>query len=65
MPASGAMSKSLRSNWDIAVASSALLLIVGGVAAPHIKRLIGKQREAELGDGARLPERAPEQLLHA
>jgi len=64
MPASGAM-KSLRSNWDIALTSSALLLIVGGLAAPHIKRLVGKQREAELGDGRRLPERAPEQLLHA
>ena len=27
-------------NWDIALASSALLLIVGGMAAPHVRRLI-------------------------
>jgi hypothetical protein len=27
-------------NWDIAIASSALLLIVGGIAAPHVRRLI-------------------------
>ena len=65
MPASGAMSKSLRSNWDIALASTALLVIVGGLAAPHLERLVGKQREAELGDRRRLPQRAPEQLLHA
>ncbi len=26
-------------NWDIAIASSALLLIVGGIAAPHVRRL--------------------------
>jgi hypothetical protein len=32
--------RSLAKNWDIAVTSSALLLIVGGIAAPHIKRLI-------------------------
>ena len=56
MPASGAMSKSLRSNWDIVVASSALLLIVGGLAAPHIRRLAGKQREGQLGDRRRLAE---------
>ncbi len=59
------MRKSLASNWDIVVTSSALLVIVGGVAAPHVKRLVRKQREAELGDRGRLPERAPEQLLHA
>jgi hypothetical protein len=28
-------------NWDIAIASSALLLIVGGMAAPHVRRLLG------------------------
>jgi hypothetical protein len=27
-------------NWDIAIASSALLLIVGGLAAPHVRRLL-------------------------
>ena len=26
-------------NWDLAIASSALLLIVGGLAAPHVRRL--------------------------
>jgi hypothetical protein len=26
-------------NWDIALASSALLLIVGGITAPHLRRL--------------------------
>ena len=65
MPASGAMRKSLASNWDLVVASTALLVIVGGLAAPHVKRLVSQQREAELGDRGRLPERAPEQLLHA
>lgn len=47
--------RSLASNWDYALTSSALLVIVGGLAAPHIKRLVGKQREAELGDRGRLP----------
>jgi hypothetical protein len=28
-------------NWDIAIAGSALLLIVGGIAAPHLRRLLG------------------------
>jgi hypothetical protein len=32
--------RGLASNWDIALTSSALLLIVGGIAAPHIRRLI-------------------------
>ena len=32
--------RSLARNWDIAVTSSALLLIVGGLAAPHIRRLL-------------------------
>jgi hypothetical protein len=27
-------------NWDIAIASSALLLIVGGITAPHVRRLL-------------------------
>ena len=31
--------RGLATNWDLAVTSSALLVIVGGIAAPHIKRL--------------------------
>ncbi len=30
--------RSLASNWDLAVTSGALLLIVGSLAAPHIRR---------------------------
>jgi len=59
------MRKSLASNWTLVVASAALTVIVGGLAAPHVKRLFSQQREAELGDRGGLPERAPEQLLHA
>lgn len=51
--------RSLASNWDLALTSSALLVIVGGMAAPHLKRLVGKRRDAEP------PVRAPEPLLHA
>jgi hypothetical protein len=36
----GMNSRSITKNWDLAVASSALLLIVGGLAAPHIRRLL-------------------------
>jgi hypothetical protein len=70
--------RGLASNWDLALTSSALLLIVGGLAAPHIRRLIardgdnaapdglgGGQREGELGDRGGLPQAAAEQLLHA
>jgi hypothetical protein len=32
--------RSLASNWDLALTSSALLLIVGGLVAPHIRRLL-------------------------
>ena len=59
------MRKSLASNWTLVVASTALMVIMGGLATPLIKRLLSQQGEAELGDGGRLPERAPEQLLHA
>jgi hypothetical protein len=30
----------LARNWDIALTSGALLLIVGGIAAPHVRRLL-------------------------
>ena len=40
LPTSGAMRKSLASNWTLVVASTALTVIVGGLAAPHVKRLI-------------------------
>jgi hypothetical protein len=33
--------KKLAANWDLALTSSALLLIVGGLAAPRIRRLLG------------------------
>ncbi len=59
------MSKSLASNWTLVVASTAVVVIVGGLTAPHVKRLLSQEGEAELGDRGRLPERAPEQLLHA
>ena len=32
--------RGLASNWDIAITSSSLLLIVGALAAPHIRRLL-------------------------
>jgi hypothetical protein len=32
--------RGLASNWDIALTSTALALIVGGIAAPHIRRLL-------------------------
>jgi hypothetical protein len=36
------MSRNLARNWDFAVTSSALLLIVGGIAYPHLRKLIDK-----------------------
>lgn len=40
--------RGLASNWDIALTSTALALIVGGIAAPHILRLIaGRDDSAE------------------
>ncbi len=32
--------KKLAANWDLAVTTSALLLIVGGLAAPRVRRLL-------------------------
>jgi hypothetical protein len=34
------MSRQLARNWDLAVTSSALLLIVGGIALPHLRKLL-------------------------
>jgi hypothetical protein len=34
--------RGLASNWDLALTSSALLLIVGGIAAPHLRRLLAR-----------------------
>ena len=42
--------RGLATNWDLALTSSALLVIVGGIAAPHIKRLFA-------GDDRETPER--------
>ena len=34
------MSRNLARNWDYAVTSGALLLIVGGIALPRLRRLV-------------------------
>jgi hypothetical protein len=39
------MSRSLARNWDYALTSSALLVIVGGIALPHLRRLIASADE--------------------
>jgi hypothetical protein len=33
--------RGLARNWDLAITSSALLVIVAGLAAPRIRKLIG------------------------
>jgi hypothetical protein len=38
--------RGLASNWDIALTSTALALIVGGIAAPHVRRLIAGRDDA-------------------
>jgi hypothetical protein len=40
------MSRNLARNWDYAVTSGALLLIVGGIALPHLRRLVASSGEA-------------------
>ena len=40
-----AAGRNLASNWDLALTSGALLLIVGGLAAPHIRRLLARGSE--------------------
>jgi hypothetical protein len=37
--------RGLASNWDLALTSSALLLILGGLAAPHILRLLAGDKD--------------------
>jgi hypothetical protein len=37
--------RGLARNWDIALTSSALLLIVGGIAAPRVRRLLAGEEE--------------------
>jgi hypothetical protein len=37
------MSRNLARNWDLAVTSSALLLIVGGIALPHLRKLLAEK----------------------
>jgi hypothetical protein len=39
--------RGLASNWDLAITSGALLVIVGGIAMPHLRRLFGDQRELD------------------
>jgi hypothetical protein len=41
-----AMSRNLARNWDLAVTSSALLLIVGGIALPHLRKISTRARRA-------------------
>jgi hypothetical protein len=44
--------RNLASNWDLALTSGALLLIIGGLAAPHLRRLFadgGDPRDQALG----------------
>jgi hypothetical protein len=40
------MSRQIARNWDYAVTSSALLLIVGGIALPHLRKLLGSPSPA-------------------
>jgi hypothetical protein len=40
------MSRNLARNWDLAVTSSALLLIVGGIALPHLRKISSRARRA-------------------
>ena len=44
--------RGLASNWDIALTSTALALIVGGIAAPHVRRLLAA-RDAAVEASAR------------
>jgi hypothetical protein len=39
--------RGLASNWDLALTSSAFLLIVGGLAAPHVRRLLAGDEGGE------------------
>jgi hypothetical protein len=39
--------RNLARNWDLAVTSSALLVIVGGIALPHIRKLIASDGETK------------------
>ncbi len=41
------MSRNLARNWDLAVTSSALLLIVGGLAYPHLRKLIDQRPDED------------------
>lgn len=36
--------RGLARNWDFAITSSALLLIVGGLAAPRLRKLLGSSQ---------------------
>lgn len=44
--------RGLASNWDLALTSTALALIVGCIAAPHVRRMIAgaASDEASAGD---------------
>jgi hypothetical protein len=43
------MSRSLARNWDYALTSSALLVIVGGIALPHLRKLIASPADPATG----------------
>jgi hypothetical protein len=40
--------RGLASNWDLALTSTALALIVGGLAAPHIRRLLAREEAVKM-----------------
>jgi hypothetical protein len=40
------MSRNIARNWDLAVTSSALLLIVGGIAFPHLRKFSSRTKHA-------------------
>jgi hypothetical protein len=44
--------RGLASNWDLALTSSALLLIVGGMAAPHVRRLLAREGSVDAAEGS-------------
>jgi hypothetical protein len=39
--------RGLASNWDITLTSTALALIVGGIFAPHVRRLLTREATAD------------------
>lgn len=59
--------KNLASNWDLAVASGALLVIVGGMLAPRLRKLRASEEADHAPPAAprRAPVRPAAQMIHA